>query len=45
VGHKKIVNAEDLSKVTLATAEGKKAYKFNAVINEDSSQQEVFDAC
>lgn len=37
-GHKKIVDSEDNTKVTLATPEGRKAYKFNAVIDENASQ-------
>jgi len=35
-GHKKIVSAIDTATINLATAEGKKSYKFNAVINEES---------
>ena len=36
-GHKKIVNAEENTKITLVTPEGKKAFKFNAVLDESAS--------
>ena len=44
-GHTTIVTSTNNTTVLLDTPEGKKAYKYTAVMGQESSQQDVFNEC